>query len=77
MTKDPNKLRVYTDGYDSHSLRAHAYFGNQMPLIRQVDPLKQLRTFKVLIDGQEHYLIEGDLVELPDGTQQKVEDVCL
>ena len=77
LTKDPNKLRVYTDGYDSHSLRAHAYFGNQMPLIRQVDPLKQLRTFKVLIDGQEHYLIEGDLVELPDGTQQKVEDVCL
>lgn len=29
-TKDPNKLKVYTDGYDGHSLRAYAYFGDQM-----------------------------------------------
>lgn len=29
-TKDKNKLKVYTDGYDGHSLRAHAYFGDQM-----------------------------------------------
>lgn len=32
-TKDPNKLRVYTDGYDGHSLRAYTYFGDQMPTI--------------------------------------------
>ena len=30
-TKDPNKLRVYTDGFDGHSLRAKFYFGEQMP----------------------------------------------
>lgn len=30
-TKDPNKLKVYTDGYDGHCLRAHAYFGEEMP----------------------------------------------
>lgn len=30
-TKDPNKLKVYTDGYDGHSLRAFSYFGDQMP----------------------------------------------
>ena len=30
-TKDPNKLKVYTDGYDGHSLRAYTYFGDQMP----------------------------------------------
>jgi DNA polymerase-1 len=30
-TKDPNKLKVYTDGYDGHSLRAYAYFGESMP----------------------------------------------
>lgn len=29
-TKDPNKLKVYTDGYDGHCLRAYAYFGDQM-----------------------------------------------
>lgn len=30
-TKDPNKLKVYIDGYDGHCLRAYSYFGNQMP----------------------------------------------
>ena len=34
-TKDPNKIKVYTDGYDGHCLRAHAYFGDQMP---DIDP---------------------------------------
>ena len=34
-TQDPNKLKVYTDGYDGHSLRAHAYFGEDMP---DIDP---------------------------------------
>jgi DNA polymerase-1 len=30
-TKDPNKLKVYTDGFDGHSLRAQSYFSEQMP----------------------------------------------
>ena len=30
VTKDPNKLKVYTDGYDGHSLRAYSYFGSSM-----------------------------------------------
>jgi DNA polymerase-1 len=34
-TKDPNKLKVYTDGYDGHSLRAYAYFSEHMP---DIDP---------------------------------------
>jgi DNA polymerase-1 len=34
-TKDPEKLKVYTDGYDGHSLRAYAYYGEQMP---DIDP---------------------------------------
>ena len=29
-TKDPNKLRVYTDGFDGHCLRAFSYFGDVM-----------------------------------------------
>jgi DNA polymerase-1 len=31
LTKDPNKLAVYTDGYDGHCLRAYYYFKEQMP----------------------------------------------
>ena len=34
-TKDPNKLKVYTDGYDGHCLRAYAYFPDQMS---DIDP---------------------------------------
>jgi len=30
-TKDPNKLKVYTEGYDGHCLRAYAYFKELMP----------------------------------------------
>lgn len=29
-TKDPNKLKVYTDGYDGHCLRAYSYFSEHM-----------------------------------------------
>lgn len=35
QTKDPEKLKVYTDGYDGHSLRAYGYFGHEMP---DIDP---------------------------------------
>ena len=41
-TKDPNKLKVYTDGYDGHSLRAFSYFGDQMPGI--VDTLASINS---------------------------------
>ena len=29
-TRDPNKLKVYTDGFDGHCLRAYSYFGDQI-----------------------------------------------
>ena len=35
QTKDPNKLKIYTDGYDGHCLRAYSYFGDKMP---DIDP---------------------------------------
>lgn len=34
-TKDPNKLKVYTDGFDGHCLRAYYYFKDKMP---DIDP---------------------------------------
>jgi DNA polymerase-1 len=34
-TRDPNKLKIYTDGFDGHCLRAFSYFGEQMP---EIDP---------------------------------------
>lgn len=35
LTKDTNKVKVYTDGYDGHCLRAYYYFGDQMPDVVQ------------------------------------------
>ncbi|UCR75517.1 DNA polymerase I protein [Alcaligenes phage vB_Af_QDWS595] len=34
-TRDPNKLKVYIDGYDGHCLRAYAYWPEKMP---DIDP---------------------------------------
>lgn len=31
LTKDTNRLKVYTDGYDGHCLRAYTYFKEYMP----------------------------------------------
>lgn len=70
-TKDPNKLKVYTDGYDGHSLRAFAYFGSDMPLIR-VSGGK--RSFRLNQGGETVLLLEGDELELPDGSTIKVEE---
>lgn len=72
ITGDPNKQKVYTDGYDGHCLRAYAYFTEQMP---DIDPnsvtsinsikkkYKSLRqdskspTFALTYDGTWHTLV--------------------
>lgn len=38
LTKDANKLKVYTDGFDGHSLRAAFYFKDQLGHIDLTDP---------------------------------------
>jgi DNA polymerase I len=49
-TRDPNKIKVYTDGFDGHSLRAHSYFGDQMP---DIDPssVQSINSIKKLYPG--------------------------
>lgn len=43
-TKDPNKLKVYEEGYDGHCLRAYSYFGNQMPdIVDTVDSVNSIK----------------------------------
>ena len=73
-TKDPNKLKVYTDGYDGHCLRAYAYFGDQMPdidpnIVASINSIekkyKDLRgeskapTFALTYQGTEHTLMKN------------------
>lgn len=71
-TKDPEKLKVYTDGYDGHSLRAYGYFGAQMPdidptsvesinsIAKKYKPLRQeskAPTFALTYQGTYHTLM--------------------
>ena len=49
-TKDPNKLKVYTDGYDGHSMRAYAYFLEDMPDI--VDTVASINSIQDLYPTQ-------------------------
>lgn len=84
-TKDPNKLKVYTDGYDGHCLRAFFYFGNEMPDINEsvesinsiAKKYKDLRqkskapTFLLTYGGTYHGLVQN--VGLSKEEAQKIE----
>lgn len=53
-TKDPNKLKVYEEGFDGHSLRAHSYWPEKFPfeeitpelshLVKKDDALDKVRS---------------------------------
>lgn len=72
-TKDPNKLKVYTDGYDGHCMRAFAYFGKQMPdIVDTVESINSIETmyealrqrskgptFALTYQGTEHTLVNN------------------
>ena len=66
ITKDPNKLKVYTDGFDGHSLRAFSYFGDKMPDIRQAK--ENERCFKLNIGNTDICLKSGDVVKYKNTT---------
>lgn len=65
LTKDPNKIRVYTDGYDSHSLRALFYFSDKFPhLFDKYNKAQDATDFyKVTVDGKTKYYTKDDLPE--------------
>jgi DNA polymerase I len=52
-TKDPQKIKVYSDGYDGHCLRALAYFGEHMPDIEMAPDGAD--TFEALIGDKKVY----------------------
>ena len=62
LTRDKNKLAVYTDGNDSPSLRSYHYFRDKVPLIRQAK--EEDKTY--LLNGQ--YLLGTDIVSYQGNT---------
>jgi len=49
-TKDPMKIKVYSDGYDGHCLRAFGYFKDEMPDI--VDTVASINSIKTKYPDQ-------------------------
>ena len=44
LTKDPNKEKVWIDGYDAHCFRAYYYFKDQMPdIVNTVDSINSIK----------------------------------
>lgn len=52
-TKDKNKLKVYTDGFDGHCLRAATYFAENMRDI-EIAP-DNADTYSAVVDGETIY----------------------
>ena len=48
LTGDPNKIKVYTQGYDSHCLAAYSYFKDDMPDIE--DTIASINSIKEKYD---------------------------
>jgi DNA polymerase-1 len=62
-TSDPNKLKVYTQGYDSHSLAAYAYWPEQFKHIPQAS--EEEECFKgILKDNSVTYLTKKELTNI-------------
>lgn len=67
LTKDKNKLKTYTDGFDGHCLRAYSYWKELMPdITEQLDKLDTTeQIYKVTYDdGSVKYLTESEIKEL-------------
>lgn len=60
-TKDPNKIAVYTEGYDGHSFRAFYYFGDQMPDI-ELAPANSV-CYVANVGGTDVYFHSEEVVE--------------
>ena len=72
-TKDKNKLKVYTDGYDGHMLRAYTYVGEYMPDINIIpDNEKGYRVEQE--DGKVIYLKSDTMVVCPDNQLRTIKD---
>jgi DNA polymerase-1 len=55
QTKDPNKLKVYTDGYDGHCLRAFSYFADRMPdVVAEIQNMSPHESEPMIINSIKH-----------------------
>ncbi len=55
LSQDPNRIKVYTDGFDGHSMRALKYFADQMPdIVAAVAKAETATKFWIDDEGEYH-----------------------
>ena len=74
LTKDPAKLAVYTDGFDSHAYNTYYYWKQDFPEVSLLPSDSTQRVFKITIDGIEHLVLEGTIIESFEGTHISAEN---
>lgn len=62
LTKDPNKLKVYTDLFDGHCLRAYSYFHKEMPDIRQIPEDSEVPVYNAKVGGTDICFLATDTI---------------
>lgn len=62
LTKDTNKLLVYTSSYDGHSLRAFSYFRDQMPDIKMVEDQSE-GCYEVELEDSTIWISDTDIID--------------
>ena len=84
-TRDPNKLKVYTDGYDGHCLRAYSYFPDSLPgitnTVASINSIEHIfpeirqaskgPTFALTYQGTWHTLVNN--LGLPEEEAKQIE----
>lgn len=60
-TKDPEKIKVYSDGFDGHCLRALAYFKEHMPDIEMLPP--EAQAYMAIVNGKQIYFHSLEEIE--------------
>jgi DNA polymerase-1 len=59
-TKDPNKMAVYLEGFDGHSLRAQAYFKGDVPDIERAP--EGAKCYRAMLGTKEIYFHEHESI---------------
>lgn len=77
-TKDPNKMRVYTDGFDGHCLRAFGYYRDEMPDIEMIDEDSDDKGYEIELDingTKEFRYFSGKTLVIYKGQKITVEEL--
>ena len=61
QTKDPNKMKIYTDGFDGHCLRTLAYFSEHMPDVEMLPDGEQ--AYKMIVGGEDIYFHSNEEID--------------